>query len=278
MTMKNTSETKPRIIVAESNLLGIRHIGDSGLKTGVKAGPAAAPVCFLQGTSVLTSTGATRVEHLCVGDLVVTARGISLPIKWIGRQHFKQDDRTSWDKTILPVRISRFALDDCTPQSDLYLSPNHALFIDGVLIPAVYLVNGTSVVQAMPEDVEEIEYFHIELETHEVIFAEGAAAETLLVMNDCAAFASLIRDNFDNVAEHRWLYGTENSPMTPCAPRVCYNGRRSELKALLRRAASPVIDMRDPIQVTHDRIAARATELENHARWDLVKGMHRVLC
>ena len=71
-----------------------------------------------------------------------------------------------------PVRISQFALDEWTPHRDLYLSPNHALYIDGALIPAKYLVNGTSIVQAMPEGVEEIEYFHIELETHEVIFAE----------------------------------------------------------------------------------------------------------
>jgi hypothetical protein len=109
---------------------------------------------------------------------------------------------------------------------------------------------------------EEIEYFHIELETHEVIFAEGAAAETLLVMNDLEAFASLIRDKFDNFAERKRLYGVNDAvPMTPYAPRVCYNGRRSELKALLRRAVSPVADVRDSIQLVHDRIAARATEV-----------------
>ena len=132
-----------------------------------------------------------------------------------------------------------------------------------MLIPAIYLVNGTSIVQAMPEGVEEIEYFHIELETHEVIFAEGVAAETLLVMNDREAFADLIREKFDNFAERKRLYGNDAPPMTPCAPRVCYNGRRSELKALLRRAVSPVVDMRDPIQLVHDRIAARGAELES---------------
>ena len=163
----------------------------------------------------------------------------------------------------MPVRISRFAFDDRTPQSDLYLSPNHALFFDGVLIPAVYLVNGTSIVQVMPEGVKEIEYFHIELETHEVIFAEGVAAETLLVMKEREAFADLIREAFDNFAERKQLYGNDALPMTPCAPRVCYNGRRSELKALLRRAASPVLDIRDPIQLVHDRLAARGAELEN---------------
>ena len=128
-----------------------------------------------------------------------------------------------------------------------------------MLIPAIYLVNGTSIVQAMPQGVEDIEYFHIELETHEVIFAEGVAAETLLVINDRESFGDLIRENFDNFSERQRLYGVENrAPMTPYAPRVCYNGRRSELKALLRRAVSPVVDIRDPIQLVHDRLAARA--------------------
>src|SRR5262249_48385180 len=152
-----------------------------------------------------------------------------------------------------------------TPQADLYLSPNHALFIDGILIPAIHLVNGTSVVQTIPAGVKDIEYFHIKLATHEVIFAEGAAVETLLKLNDRETFFGFIRDHFDNVAEYTRLYGTDDGPsMTPCAPRVCYNGRRSELKALLRRIASPVIDIRDPIQIIHDRIAVR-TEVRQSA-------------
>jgi hypothetical protein len=206
----------------------------------------------------------SRVEELNIGDPVVTLSGESKPIKWIGRQRFeKRSDR--WPADLEPVRISRFALDERTPHRDLYVSPNHAIYIDGVLIPAKYLVNGTSIVQAMPDGVEEIEYFHIELETHEVIFAEGVAAETLLVMKDREAFAGLIHEKFDNFTERKQLYGMDDAlPMTPYAPRVCYNGRRSELKALLRRAISPVVDMRDPIQLVHDRIAARATELDTH--------------
>ena len=62
--MKNTSETKPRIIPEERKLLGIRHVGDSGLKTGVKAGPLANPVCFLRGTSILTSLGANSASRI----------------------------------------------------------------------------------------------------------------------------------------------------------------------------------------------------------------------
>jgi hypothetical protein len=224
-----------------------------------------APVCYLRGTKVRTTKTERRVEDLNTGDLVVTVSGESKPIKWIGRQRFKKPAGSAWPKSQLPVRVSRFALCEQTPHRDLYLSPNHALLLDGVLIPAIYLVNGTSIVQAMPRGFEEIDYFHIELETHEVIFAEGAAAETLQVINDRETFADLTHDKFDNFVEHERLYAAQGiPPMTPYAPRICYNGRRSELRALLRRAVSPVVDVRDPIQMIHDRIAARGIELRSH--------------
>jgi Hint domain len=230
---------------------------------------APAPICYLRGTRLRTTKTGRCVEDLKIGERVVILSGdnkpskpVSKPIKWIGRQRFeKRSER--WPANLEPVRIRRFALDEQTPHRNLYLSPNHAIYIDGLLIPAKYLINGTSIVQAMPEGVEEIEYFHIELETHEVIFAEGVAAETLLVMKDREAFADLIREQFDNFAERKQLYGNDAVAMTPCAPRVCYNGRRSELKALLRRAASPVVDVRDPIQFIHDRLAVRGAELEH---------------
>src|SRR5262249_39553497 len=107
--------------------------------------------------------------------------------------------------------------------------------------------------------------FHIELETHEVIFAEGAAAESLLVTSDRETFPDLTHDKFDNFVEHERLYTAKGiTPMTPYAPRVCYNGRLSELSALLRRVVSPVADVRDSIQMIHDRIAARSIELRSH--------------
>jgi hypothetical protein len=247
---------KRKIFVNEDKLLGVRCIDRP---IGVKVGEPAGAVCYLRGTRIRTPHGELRIEDLKIGDAVTTLSGEGKPIKWIGRQHFRKDSGSDWPSALLPVRMSSFALDEHTPHTDLYLSPNHALLIDNVLIPAIYLVNGTSIVQAMPQGVEDIEYFHIELETHEVIFAEGVAAETLLVINDRESFGDLIRENFDNFSERQRLYGVENrAPMTPYAPRVCYNGRRSELKALLRRAVSPVVDIRDPIQLVHDRLATRA--------------------
>ena len=211
--------------------------------------------CFLRGTRILTSKGEARIEDLRIGDLVVTSRGETMPIKWIGRSFFKKGSARPWPESVQPIRVSRSAIDDQTPHADLYLSPGHALYMDGVLIPVKYLVNDRSITPAMPEGMDAVEYFHIELETHEVIFAEGTPVETFLVNG------STNREKFTNFVEYERLYGTEPLPvMTPYAPIFAYNGGRGELKALLRLAVSPLVDMRDPSQVAYSRIAARAEE------------------
>ena len=209
--------------------------------------------CLLQGTRVLTPRGARRVEDLRIGDGVVTTRG-EKPIKWIGRQHFGQGRSARWPDSVHPVRISRSALADNVPHTDLYLSPMHALLIDDVLIEVKDLVNGASITRALPEGMRDIEYFHIELETHEVILAEGAPVETLLVTHG--------RESFSNFVEYERLYGSDVTPaMVPYAPVLGYSRARAHLNALLRLGLSRVIDVRDPIQVAYDRIAARATTL-----------------
>jgi hypothetical protein len=194
------------------------------------------------------------VEDLSIGDRVITARGKARPIKWIGRSLYTQGPSPQWPDSVHPVRVSRSALADNVPNTDLYLSPGHCLFIDGALIPVEHLVNGTSIARAVPEGMTDIEYFHIELETHDAILAEGAPVETLLV--------TVGREHFTNFVEYERLYGRETRPaMVPCAPVLDYPGGRAHLKALLRLGVSRVVDIRDPIQVAHDRIAARAAGL-----------------
>ena len=209
--------------------------------------------CFLRGTLVRTSEGEIAVEDLSIGALVETLNG-PLPIKWIGRQRFRKDS-ASWHWSVAPIRVARFALSDQYPRRDLYLSPRHSLLIDGFLIPVEWLVNGRSIVQANSHDSDVVDYFHIELETHEVVFAEGTPAETLLVTSD--------REQFANFADYERRYGAEAvRPMKPFVPVLEYNGARGELERLLRLAVSPVLDIRDPIQRARARIAARADLLE----------------
>jgi len=133
--------------------------------------------CFLDGTRILTPDGEIPVEDLTIGALVETLNG-PLPVKWIGHQSFRKDS-PFWHWSVAPIRIARFALGDQYPRRDLYLSPGHSLFVDGFLIPVQWLVNGRSIALAAMDDRKVIDYFHIELETHEVVFAEGAPAETL---------------------------------------------------------------------------------------------------
>jgi hypothetical protein len=207
--------------------------------------------CILRGTRILTSRGAERIESLSIGDLVMTTRG-EKPIKWIGRQHFTPGRSARWPDSVHPICVSRSALADNVPHTDLYLSPRHAVLINDVLIEVRDLVNGLSITRAVPKGMRDIEYFHIELETHEVILAEGAPVETLLLTSG--------RESFSNFIEYERLYGPNTYPaMIPYAPVLGYSRGRAHLWALLRLGVSQVVDVRDPIQVAYDRIAARAT-------------------
>lgn len=211
-------------------------------------GPGVSPHCFLRGTLLRTPDGEIPVEDLTIGTFVETLRG-PLPVKWIGRQRFEKNNPL-WHWSVAPIRVARFALSDQYPRRDLYLSPHHGLFLDGFLIPVEWLVNGRSIVLAAMDHREVIDYFHIELETHEVVFAEGAPAETLLITDD--------REQFPNFVEYEKLYGADEGPaMKPFAQRLEYKGRHGELERLFRLAVSPVVDIRDPIQRARARIAAR---------------------
>jgi hypothetical protein len=178
---------------------------------------------------------------------VLTISGEVKQIKFIG--HRKVLRESSKPRTgDGPVKISRFAIDGKVPHSDLYVSPWHAIYIDGVLIPAKYLVNGVSIVADAKPEALSLDYFHIELGTHEAILAEGLAVESFQRNNP---------DAFDNANEYVSLYGPPGEPLTPFAPIVLYNSRQ-ELASHIRSALTPVYDFRKPPDKIRDRIADRA--------------------
>ena len=113
-----------------------------------------------------------------------------------------------------------------------------------------HLVNGSSI--AFDDNAkmsETIEYFAVELDTHEVIFAEGMAAETFRYAGGQIAW--------DNLADYQDVHG-EHQMTSAFAPVCRYSGVRAEVHGLLRLATSRFVDVRDPVQIAYDRIAARA--------------------
>ncbi len=166
--------------------------------------------CFLAGTLIRTDCGDVPVENLKIGDCVLNHLGQARPVKWLGRRAYRQPF-ASTNNDIIPILICKNALGPNRPSRDLYVSPLHAMFIDDVLVPAGLLVNGASIRRC--PDMAEIRYIHIELASHDVIFAENAATETFI---DCDS-----RDIFQNAAEFAQLYPADATPgWAFCAPRV----------------------------------------------------------
>jgi hypothetical protein len=191
--------------------------------------------CFLAGTMIATPAGETPVESLAVGDLVLTADGRVAPVRWVGVQTvvtvFADPLRS------FPIRVTAGALGDGLPTRDLFVSPDHALFLDGVLVQAGALVNGTTILResAMPE---RFTYFHVELDDHSLILAEGVPAETFL--------DTVTRRRFDNFADYEARYG-DTGPVLAELPAPRIKSAR-QLPAALRdrlaaRAAAKIADV-----------------------------------
>jgi subtilisin family serine protease len=194
----------------------------------VQAGSA----CYCRGTLILTDRGEIPVEALRIDDRLVTMSADTNPIKWIGRRSYS-GRFVLGRRDILPICIKAGALGDQTPRRDLWISPHHAMFLDGVLIEAKDLINGVSVVQA--QAVEKVEYFHLELDDHDVIFAEGALSESYVDDDN--------RGLFHNASEFQILYPDRvNTQARYCAPR-CDEGY--EIEAARRR-----IDARAGLRTT----------------------------
>ena len=214
--------------------------------------------CYCHGTQILTDHGEVPVEHLQIGDVLLTHNGAPRPIRWIGRRSY--DGRfAAGNRDVLPVRIHAHALDDNIPHRDLLVSPLHALFLDGVLIPAAALVNGSSIVQL--EAVDQVHYVHLELDTHDVILAEGAPAETFV--DDQS------RNMFHNAPEYTALYpGAPTPPAQYCAPRLEHGEHLEAIRQKLAGRIAPTTTEPGPLagRIEHldrGRIAGWARDTAN---------------
>lgn len=167
---------------------------------------------------------------------------------------FSRQQGKSWGKGVAPIRICRSAIADGVPHTDVLLSPAHMLLLEGFLVPCGQLVNGITIRQERMSSETQLDYFHIELATHDALFAEGLPAETLL--------GDARRTEFDNYHEYELLYPTETHvPFAPFAPIISLNGGREELRSRMRSAFAPFVDRREPFDIARDRLEERAEEM-----------------
>jgi probable HAF family extracellular repeat protein len=148
-------------------------VGTAG-NVGFLADPTAgaAVPCFAHGTSILTVDGEIPVDRLQPGMQVRTADGATATICWIGRQTLTVTEATA------PILIRAHAVEHGVPHRDLHLSPDHGVLIEDRLIPAHRLNNGASILQNM--NVAGITYWHVELDRHAILEADGLPAESYL--------------------------------------------------------------------------------------------------
>ena len=152
----------------------VRDVDASG-KATIHADATVIP-CYARGTLISTTRGEVAVEKLRVGDMLHTANGGSSAVVWLGHRHV--DCNRQLDKEeAYPIRVSKDAFGPGLPKRDLWLSPKHAVFVNGALVPIQCLINGTTITQDIKPRVS---YYHIELTEHNVIFAEGMPAESFL--------------------------------------------------------------------------------------------------
>jgi hypothetical protein len=158
-------------------------------------------ICFARGTRIDTPQGEVAVEDLVVGQLVKTWGGTARPIVWIGTGSVLATP--SRRSAATPVIVRRGALADNVPRADLKVTKAHSVLVGDVLIPVEFLVNHRTI--EWDDRAQEVVLYHIELQTHDILIANGAPAESY-------------RDD-----GNRWLFQNANSgwdmpPKPPCAP------------------------------------------------------------
>lgn len=212
------------------------------------ATPGKHPKCFLRGTKIRTVDGERSIESVKIGDRLLTAFAEAREVEWVGSWRACKRDQEAWSEDLRPVRICKSALAPNVPDADVYVSQGHAILIDGVLCPAIELVNGTSITLRDAQEMKELEYFHIKLATHDVIFANGLPAETLLKYAP-----GQIGDN--SIADEL-VFGARY-----CAPIIC-NGNLSKIMTKARGLAAPWLGP-SKLEVIRGRLQKQSIAIAN---------------
>ena len=144
------------------------------------SGGTSLSTCFLRGTMIATPSGEVAVECLRAGDAVrVLAHGVlgSRTIRWAGGGCMRAALHGERDEAF-PIRIRAGAFSGGVPGRDLLVTPEHCIFTPAGLTPARMLVNGASIL--IDRDIRDYDFFHVELDSHALLLAEGLASESYL--------------------------------------------------------------------------------------------------
>ena len=166
------------LYVSNGTAAGTTQVGGySGTQPlSLASGQVAQIACFAAGTRLATMEGWRLVDEVAVGDELRCGFAGTQQVVWVGSVEIdcaaQAEPHRFW-----PVRICAHAFGAGLPRRDLILSPDHAVFVDDVLIPVKRLINGGSVRQ---EPAGVVRYFHIGFARHDLLFAEGLAAESYL--------------------------------------------------------------------------------------------------
>jgi hypothetical protein len=198
--------------------------------------------CFNEGTAIATPAGEAAIESLQIGDLVITADGAAHPVKWLG---YRSVDLRTF-RNPAPhylVRIKEGAFAPNMPRRDLLVTQEHCILADGGLIPARMLVNGRSIV--LDRSITNFTYYHVELERHGILLAEGLPTESYLDTGNRGNFANadtvaLIPQFALNAGHKSWADAA--APLTVDATRVEPVWRMLDARAQERGVAKVTAD------------------------------------
>lgn len=189
------------------------------------------PVCFAEGTLILTPRGEVPVETLRAGDLVVAplaSRRVQA-LRWVGHRHI--ECATAHDRgAVAPVLVRAGALGPGVPARDMRVSPEHAFLLDGCLVPARLLIDGVEIVQETWQP--SVTYWHLELDSHGILVADGALAESYLDDGNRHFFNNpglvALRPHFERTPRGRYASHA-------CAPLILDAADPALVRRLLRR-------------------------------------------
>ena len=175
--------------------------------------------CFVLGTRLLTPAGYVPVEAFKPGDPIITRLGARRAVRWIGRRTLEPGPDESQDRR--PVTVLPGAFGPGIPARPVRLSPSHAVFLEDVLVPVTHLVNGVTILREQKRG--QVRYFHIELDRHEVLIADGLAVESY-------------RDT-GNRGEFHQESGRRGNASVPCAPVVTGGPKLAIIRRKLHETA-----------------------------------------